>query len=135
MVIQRRAATERAAVVQDTITGILLLVVATLIQFETFTVVMFTALEGVALAWIGRRWNLNYVWYAGSAVLLWGALVLLATPGALRAEDVAQVTVVFHSGWQRISLSSWVLRRCFGWHEHFRRREVRPFVALFVWGG
>ncbi len=94
MVIQRRAGTERVAVVQDTITGILLLAVATLIQFETFTVVMFYALEGAALAWMGRRWNLNYVWYAGSAVLLWGALVLLATPGALRAEDVAQIAGV-----------------------------------------
>ena len=95
MVIQRRAATETVPVVQNAFTGILLLVVATHIQFEPYTVTMVSALEAVALAWVGRRWNLNYVWYAASGLLLWGALALLVTPGALHAEDAAHFRVAF----------------------------------------
>jgi len=79
LILRRVSDTRAAAYVQYVVTAIVLLVIATEIQFPDFVVIPVYVLEAVVLFWLGQKMSLKYLWGMGSGVLLWGCLVLLVT--------------------------------------------------------
>lgn len=65
-----------------TITAIVLLVLATAIQFSGFDTVMWWSVEALFLVACGLYWNLRYVWLSALALFGLAILKLLSVPGA-----------------------------------------------------
>lgn len=84
------------AIAQYTLTAIVLLVLATTIQFTGFTTVMFWSVEALILAWFGLRWKLGYVWKAALGLYILAALKLVFTGDALSFSAVESFRVVLN---------------------------------------
>ncbi len=96
ILISRRRTDRTAEVMQNAITAVVLVVLAAEIHFEDLVVIPVYALEVAALAWIGLRRDLRYVWIASLAVLAWAVAVLLVTPGALVWSDPSAFTLLLN---------------------------------------
>jgi uncharacterized membrane protein len=96
VLIARRRTDRTVEVMQNAITAVVLLVLAAEIHFEDLVVIPVYALEVAALAWIGLRRDLRYVWIASLAVLAWAVAVLLVTPGALVWREPSTFTLLLN---------------------------------------
>ena len=76
------------AVSRSTLTAIVLLVIATAIQFSGFTTVACWSVEAVVLVWCGVRWKMKYVWLSAAGLLLVAGIKLMFTPEAFGYEPV-----------------------------------------------
>jgi len=68
---------------QSILTTVLLIVIATSIQFNNYTTIMFWSLEAAGIIWYGLRKKLPYVWRSALLLFLVAGMKLLATKGAL----------------------------------------------------
>ena len=75
-------------VVRYVLTAIVLLVLATTIQFSGFTTVIYWALEAFFLVWCGARWRLAYVWKAALGLFGIATIHFLLTRGALSYDPI-----------------------------------------------
>jgi uncharacterized membrane protein len=77
--VQRSAGRLSFATARYAITGIVLLVIGTEIQFGDFVVIVGYTLEAIAVFWLGRTLTLKPLTVAGVSILLWAGLVTIAT--------------------------------------------------------
>lgn len=78
------------------LTAIVLLVIATGIQFSGYTTVSIWAVEVILLVWLGVRRDMSYVWISGVGLVVLAMLKLLGTTGALGAAPAIDGGVVFN---------------------------------------
>ncbi len=81
---------------QYTLTAIILLVLATAIQFSGFTTVVYWSLEALILVWCGVHWKLRYVWRAALGLFGLAAFKLLFTEGALSYSPIDSFTLILN---------------------------------------
>ncbi len=79
-----------------TLTAIILLAIATEIQFDGFQTVIFWSLEALALVWCGRHWKMRHVWQAALGLSGLALLRLIFTDGALAYSPVSSFSLLFN---------------------------------------
>ncbi|MBI3586547.1 MAG: DUF2339 domain-containing protein [Ignavibacteriales bacterium] len=79
------------------LTGIVLIIIATAIEYESFANIRFWALEAFLLLWLGFWYKRRYIWT--SSLVLYGlaALVLLFTKGALQYIPIEFFTLLLNN--------------------------------------
>jgi uncharacterized membrane protein len=79
---------------QYVLSAMLLLVIATAIQYSGLTAIMYWSVEGLALIICAVRWNLRYIWK--STLILYGLVLLrlLGTNGSIFYTPVLNFTLV-----------------------------------------
>jgi uncharacterized membrane protein len=81
---------------RHTLTAIILLVIATEIQFDGFQTVIFWSLEALALVWCGMNWKRRHVWQAALALSGLALLRLLFSEGALNYSPIASFPLLLN---------------------------------------
>jgi len=76
--------------------GVVLLVVATHIQFSALALVQYWTVEALALVWAGTQWRLRSFWWSGLVLFLLSAFALLAAPAALVASPSEPYTLLLN---------------------------------------
>jgi uncharacterized membrane protein len=94
--LNQRLPQNSAVLARYTLTAVVLLVIATEVQFTGFRTAIFWSLEALALVWCGMHWKMRHVWQA--ALILTGlAFVKLAfTNGAFAYSPVEKFTLIFN---------------------------------------
>ena len=78
--------------VQFMLTAIILLVIATALEFKGFTTVACWSIEALLLFWGGVRWRLGFVWMSALALFGLSVLTLFGTNGAIAFTPVTEFT-------------------------------------------
>lgn len=94
--IKRRTSSETLTTTRLTLTAIILLVIATAIEFSGFKLIIFWSLEALALLACGRRWRLSHVWPSGLALIGISVYALLFTNGALAYQPISEFKLVLN---------------------------------------
>jgi len=81
---------------QPALTGAILLVVATHIEFSALALVQYWTVEALALVWGGTQWRLRSFWWTGLAVFLMAIVALVAAPGAMAGSPAAPFTLLLN---------------------------------------
>jgi uncharacterized membrane protein len=95
----------------------ILIVTATAIQFTGFTTVSFWAVEALALAWLGARYERTHFSILSFALFVTAGFKLLVTEGALVAPTTEHVVVFFNQRgltYAILAVSAWVSSATFG---------------------
>ncbi|MGH7456128.1 MAG: DUF2339 domain-containing protein, partial [bacterium] len=79
-----------------TLTAIILLAVATEIQFDGFQTVIFWSLEALALVWCGMNWKMRHVWQAALGLSGLALLRLIFTDGALAYSPLSSFSLLLN---------------------------------------
>jgi uncharacterized membrane protein len=79
-----------------TLTAIILLVIATEIQFDDFQTVILWSLEALALVWCGMNWKMRHVWQAALGLSGLALLRLIFTDGALAYSPLSSFAFLFN---------------------------------------
>ena len=93
----RRNTGENGAFLHSTLTAIVLVVIATCLQFKGMSLAQYLSAEALALTWAGGQWRLRSVRAGGLALYAIAFLVLLAAPGALFASSAEPFTLLFNT--------------------------------------
>jgi uncharacterized membrane protein len=96
LVIKRRQPEAVLALAQLMLTAIILLVIATAIQFSGFVTVAFWALEALALSWCGVRWEMRHVRYAALGLIGLALVKLIFTTGAFGFLPLENFELIFN---------------------------------------
>lgn len=94
--IKRRTSSEALTTIRLTLTAIILLVIATAIEFSGFKLIILLSLEALALLACGRRWRLSHVWQSGLALIGISVYALLFTNGALAYQPISEFKLVLN---------------------------------------
>lgn len=94
--IKRHTSSETLATTRLTLTAIILLVIATAVEFSGFKLIIFWSLEALALLAYGRRWRLSHVWQSGLALIGISVYALLFTNGALAYQPISEFKLVLN---------------------------------------
>lgn len=92
----RRRSGEEGAFLHSALTAVVLVVIATGIQFKEMALVRCWSVEALALTWAGARGRLRLVWVGGLALYAMGFLFLLGTAGALLSPSAEPLTLLFN---------------------------------------
>lgn len=84
------------AFARHVLSAVILLALATAIQFSGFTTVFYWSLEGLFLVWCGTRWRRWYVWQAGTALLGLSLVKLFATHGAFNYSPIESFALLLN---------------------------------------
>ena len=76
--------------------SMILLVLATSIQFENFTTVQLWSLEAVALFWMGLWGKRRFIYLAATALLVIASMKFIVTDGAFAFSEIAQFTFLLN---------------------------------------
>jgi uncharacterized membrane protein len=96
LMIKRRNPTDKMIMPRYILTSIVLLVVATIIQFSGFTVVSLWAIEAFILVWCGINWKLRYVWVAGLSLFAISLIKLFVTENAFTYSPIDRFQFIFN---------------------------------------
>lgn len=96
LAIKRRTSGETVTTIRLTLTAIILLVIATAIEFSGFKLIMFWSLEALALLACGVRWRWSHVWQAGLALLAVTVYKLLITYGAFSYQPISDFKLILN---------------------------------------
>jgi uncharacterized membrane protein len=109
-------ATDDAAI-RYILCAIVLAVMATSIQFEELTTILFWSIEGVLLLWCGVHWKQRFVYFAAAGLFMISVLKFLATDGALSFSAIEQFNLIFNQRCLTLTVlavafaaSSWLIR-------------------------
>jgi len=105
LLIKARQPDATLALRRYTLTAIILLVIATEIQFDDFQTVIFWSLEALALVWCGMNWKMRHVWQAALALSGLALLRLVFADGALAYSPIASFPLLLNLR----ALAFWVL--------------------------
>ncbi len=110
LAIRRRASSETLTTIRLTLTAVILMVIASAIEFSGFKLIMFWSLEALALLACGVRWRLPYVWQAGLALIAIAIYVLLLTRGAMAYQTISDFKLILN---QRFLAFATLAATCF----------------------
>jgi uncharacterized membrane protein len=94
--IKQRQPAATLALRRYTLTAIVLLAIATEIQFDGFRTVIFWSLEAVALVWCGMNWKMRHIWQAALALSGLALLRLIVTDGAFAYSPLASFALLLN---------------------------------------
>lgn len=95
-VIKRRTSGETLTTIRLTLTAIILLVIATALEFSGFKLIIFWSLTALALLACGMRWRLSHVWQSGLALIALTVYKLLITSGALSYQPISDFKLILN---------------------------------------
>lgn len=133
---------DRLAQAHYGLTAIILLVIATALQFSDVTTVAVWSLEALALLWCGVFWGRSHVWQTALALFLLTAVKLCYTEGALLYEPIEQFANILNSRTPAFLIlagtliASTLVFRTVSEEETARIRKLLRVgwcVTLFVW--
>jgi len=87
LILRRKQPANQMAHIIFALSSILLIMIASSIQFSDFMMIGFWVLEVLILAWIGTHWNLRYIWYAALGLLVVTCIQLILTKNMLAYND------------------------------------------------
>lgn len=96
LLIKKKNPEAKSAFSQYTITAIILLVLATAIEFSGFTIIIFWSIEAFLLAACTLRWQQKFLVYTALAIFLLTAFVLINLDAALAFEPIEDFTLIFN---------------------------------------
>jgi uncharacterized membrane protein len=79
-----------------TLSSIVLAIVATSIQFEDFTTILFWSLEAVLLLWCGVHWKKQFIYRTATGLFIIAVWKFITTDGALVYNPLEQFTFIFN---------------------------------------
>jgi len=79
-----------------TLTAIILLAIATEIQFDGFQTVIFWSIEALALVWCGVNWKMRDIWQAALVLSGLALLRLIFTDGALAYSPIVSFSLLLN---------------------------------------
>jgi len=132
----RTASEEKGIFLHSALTAILLVIVATWIQFKGLALVQYWSVEALALAWAGSQWRLRSVIAGALGLFALAFLQLVATRGALFAPASEPFTLLFNSR----AFSFLLLAVCIGLSAVLRGRSEEPgrtamrMILHVAWG-
>jgi uncharacterized membrane protein len=92
----RRKPAGEGVFLHSALTAVVLVIIATGIQFKGMELVRYWSVEALALIWGGARGRLRLVWVGGLALYALGFLLLLGTGGALLWPSAEPFTLLFN---------------------------------------
>lgn len=92
----RRRGGEEGVFLHSALTAVVLVIIATGIQFRGMALVRCWSVEALALTWAGARGRFRLVWAGGLALYAMGFLLLLGTAGALLTPPAEPFTLLFN---------------------------------------
>lgn len=96
IIMARRYPTGTDLIGQTALTSIILLVLATAIQYSGFTTIIFWSVEGLAFVWLGVRKNLVYLFFAAVGLFAIALIKLFATSGAFNYVPIDQFRLILN---------------------------------------
>jgi uncharacterized membrane protein len=87
---------EENASMRYNLSAIVLAVVATSIQFEDLTTVLFWSFEAALLLWCGVHWKQRFVYFAATGLFAIAVLKFIAIDGALAFINIEEFTLAFN---------------------------------------
>jgi uncharacterized membrane protein len=96
LLLQKRRPEAALLLARYTLTAIILLVIATAIQFSGFIIVTFWALEALILVWCGIHWKMRYVRHAAFGLIGLALLKLIFTEGAFGYFALENFKLIFN---------------------------------------
>jgi uncharacterized membrane protein len=118
MVVKLRVQIPVQVMARYLVSAVVLLAVATTIQFHDFTTVIVWSLEALVLFWCGLYWRLDYVWQAAGGLLLCALMKFFTTDGAIAFVQPREfvlflnqrsLTLLVAGG--SVGLSGWLMTR------------------------
>jgi uncharacterized membrane protein len=94
--LKKRLLEDSIVLVRYTLTAVVLLVIATEIQFEGFQTAIFWSLEALALVWCGMNWKMRHVWQAALIVMGLAVMKLVFTNGAFAYSPLENFTLILN---------------------------------------
>ena len=88
MLVLRRSTDSSRAVFRQVLAAIVLLVLATAIEFTGFRTVQWWSVEALALVYCGVRWNTRFVWVSASVLFAFALVKILFIPESFGASPV-----------------------------------------------
>ncbi len=119
---------------RNILTAVILMVLATGIQFTGFTTVIYWSVEAGILVWCGLRWNLKYVWGAALALLAITLGKLIFTEGAFALAPEAGFKLLWNlraAAFATLAGSAGLSAHLFGRAED--RGAIRSLLH-YIWG-
>ena len=114
---------------QNILVTLLLIVIATAIQFAGFTTAIFWSLEAILVVWCARRWNLQYVAFFAFGLLSCAVVQCSSTSGAFGYIPLSEFTPL----WNDRALAFVVLAASFaasaGLLRHLQDRRISQIAA------
>ena len=121
------------AFARNVLTAVVLMVLATTIEFTGFKTVFFWSLEAAVLVWCGLHWDLKYVWRSGLALFALALGKLILTDGAFSLEPETRFKLL----WNSRALAFAALAGSIGFSAHLfaraRHNRIRS-ILHHVWG-
>lgn len=96
LALKRRGLEEATTLARYTLTAIVLLILATAIQFDDFITIAFWSVEALILIWCGIHWKMRYVWQAALGLISLALLKLLATTEALGYSPIENFKLILN---------------------------------------
>ncbi|HTO94931.1 MAG TPA: DUF2339 domain-containing protein, partial [Bacteroidota bacterium] len=81
---------------QPALTGALLLVIATHIQFSALALAQYWTVEALALVWAGTQWRLRTFWWSGIVLFGLTIIALVLAPGAMAGSPAEPYRVLLN---------------------------------------
>jgi uncharacterized membrane protein len=96
MFVQRKKVDATEAYFRQVLTAIVLLVLATAIEFTGFRTVQWWSVEALALMYCGVRWNYRFVWISGTVLFTFALIKLLYVPESFSASPVVDTGLLLN---------------------------------------
>jgi uncharacterized membrane protein len=94
--LKHAGVTSQTIAMRYTLSAVVLSVLATSIQFEDFTTVLFWSLEATALVWCGVHWKQRFISLSATVLFAAASFKFLATEGALASNDIEHFKIFFN---------------------------------------
>ncbi|MBI3951255.1 MAG: DUF2339 domain-containing protein [Acidobacteria bacterium] len=104
LAIKRRRPEDVAVIPRHILTAIVLLVIATSIQFSDFATVAWWSVEAFVLVWSGIHWKQRYVWQAALGLFALAILELLTAEGALSYAPIESFRLILN--WRALAFAA-----------------------------
>ena len=96
LLIKGRIPDNQTIHMQNFLSAVLLVIIATTIQFKGYTTIIFWTLEALLIVSYGLRLKLSYIWQAGLGIFSLAILKLLATNNTHEFEPIEQFTLILN---------------------------------------
>ena len=134
-ILQKRIPEAANTFFRQVLTAIILLVIATAIQFTGFTTVVWWSIEALALIFLGLRYARDFVWLSGVAIYAFAFLKLLYNPESLSTSPVVDAGLLLNYRAFTFVVLSASMGICADWLKHVveDRRQLFARMLNYIW--